>query len=200
MGFSYPIMSHHICPIQCLIVCTLTQMLLLSLFPLFRKDKCSLMWRMVGCGFLPTNQKWNSLENFHWKLIWETLLEYWLKKRTSSAIAIIVESVSHHIFFQFTLLLNEQPFSWLKQIILPLYLLLCWGWIWKSTFLENLYFLCSIILHCRLWSLQIMIILSFCIWSHANMNRTLHLYLVPIILQISRIYHSSTSCTPTLII
>ena len=156
MGFSYPIMSHHICPIQCLIVCTLTQMLLLSLFPLFRKDKCSLMWRMVGCGFLPTNQKWNSLENFHWKLIWETLLEYWLKKRTSSAIAIIVESISHHIFFQFTLLLNEQPFSWLKQIILPLYLLLGWGWIWKVLILKTCAF-CALSYSivdcdlCKLW-------------------------------------------------
>ena len=141
-----------------------------------RKDKCSLMWRMVGCGFLPTNKSgpWNSLKNFHWKFIWETLLEYWLdyiEKRTSSAIAIIVESVSHHIFFQFKLLLNEQPFSWLKQIVLPQYvhLALLRLNLKKYFFLKTCAF-CAIILHHRLWSLQIMIILSFCIWSHANMN------------------------------
>jgi len=95
------------------------------------------------------------LKNFHWKFIWETLLEYWLdyiEKRTSSAIAIIVESVSHHIFFQFKLLLNEQPFSWLKQIVLPQYvhhLALLRLNLTKYFFLKTCAF-CAIILHHRL--------------------------------------------------
>ena len=143
-------------------------------FPHLRKDKCSLMWRMVGCGFLPTKKSdpWNSLEYFHWKLIWETLLECWLD----------------HIDFKCNCNNCWKCFS---SYFLPMYTAAQWTAIFvaetnctstissfcaeaeseKVLFLKTCAF-CAIILHHRLWSLQIMIILSFCIWSHANMSTT----------------------------
>ena len=133
-----------------------------------RKDKCSLMWRMVGCGFLPTGKTdpWNiveiNLESIDW-LIGPPCKEDFKCDCNNCQV--------FPIFFQFTLLLKEQPFSWLKQVVLPLLFFLSRGWIWRKYFSWKLVLFCAIILHHELWSPPIMI-LSFCIWIHANMNTT----------------------------
>ena len=131
-----------------------------------RKDKCSLMWRMVGCGFLPASK------TDPWNVCGNQPGEHWLDhigKRISSATAIIVESVTDFLPIytaaQKTAIFVAKTNRTSTFVLFVLRLNLK-----KSTFPENLCF-CAIILHHELWSLPIMI-LSFCIWSHANMNTT----------------------------
>ena len=155
-----------------------------------RKDKCSLMWRMVGCGFLPASK------TDPWNVCGNQPGEHWLDhigKRISSATAIIVESVTDFLPI-YTAAQRTAIFMAQTNCTSTFVLFVPRLNLKKVLFLKTCAFVLSYsIMNCDLCQLW------FCHFvSEAMQTWTLHIYLV-IILQISHIYHC-TSCTPALII